>query len=620
MSIQRIPRLFFQTSKLPVNPRSVEMIKVMLSDEWTYRHFLDSDIIEYLKANPLEEFPNALQFFLSIKRGEHKADFFRYYFLYTEGGVFMDTDAMIYQPIDKILKDYTFVSVLPIQTSNGIFNGFIASEKKNPIIYEALLNIYNLSLSVLDKDYLYLCKELYSIYKRLGLNNCKLYNEIEYRKGDKIIHHINKIVDDSGNTLLKHFWNSKENIPYYLDNLRKYNTLKPGTRNLKCIYTKLDRESDLNSLYYLLCSIFFYMREDDYDVAVICDAEFYEEIQNFSVMFNEFIYTDILFNYEELREVNIGHILEDNIWSSPIRTVTCKNTFIKNLVSIPTLNINSIPSIVGNKYSWNSGYIIFVNETEINTAWGVGKYKIINNHVVYVIWSRFYHILSFNSNYTSFVSLLFNSLEYTKGCFIEKIPTVNLYIFGDSHGIVGFNNLKIPHRNLSEFSKTMFRVGRDNEIINFKQEYNNENSIFCLVYGEIDTRAHVGKQNKPFEQVCNELVSAYINAIRSNITKFKKIIITAIIPPTDQKDHIGCKIHIKDSIPFNGTNDERVKYTQYMNTILSYECFKNGFIFFNPYLPYTRSDGCLDYTYSDKCIHIEKNEQLLKQFTSICNE
>ena len=99
-----IPKIFFQTSKENLEPYIVKMTKKMLPSDWTYRHFLDNDIVHFLKAHPIKEFSGALEIFQKLKRGEHKADFFRYYFLFVKGGVFMDSDAMIYKPIDQIVE------------------------------------------------------------------------------------------------------------------------------------------------------------------------------------------------------------------------------------------------------------------------------------------------------------------------------------------------------------------------------------------------------------------------------------------------------------------------------------------------------------------------------------
>ena len=51
----------------------------------------------------------------------------------------------------------------------------------------------------------------------------------------------------------------------------------------------------------------------------------------------------------------------------------------------------------------------------------------------------------------------------------------------------------MPHMQLYQLSITMFRIGRDNTIINFSDNYNNPDNIFILFYGEIDCICHIGK-------------------------------------------------------------------------------------------------------------------------------
>ena len=69
-----------------------------------------------------------------------------------------------------------------------------------------------------------------------------------------------------------------------------------------------------------------------------------------------------------------------------------------------------------------------------------------------------------------------------------------LYIYGDSHAYFSFNNLKLRHMQLFQYSVTMHRITRDNTIINFHNSHLGYQNIFCLVYGEIDVRCHIGKQ------------------------------------------------------------------------------------------------------------------------------
>jgi hypothetical protein len=144
-----------------------------------------------------------------------------------------------------------------------------------------------------------------------------------------------------------------------------------------------------------------------------------------------------------------------------------------------------------------------------------------------------------------------------------------------------------------------------------------------LAYGEVDVRGHVGKQvhyGRHHENVCKELVDAYFLTIQNNITEFKAIIIMAISPPTAAKDHEPCKIHteaIGGPIPFVGTDSDRVIYRTYINKLLEEGCSKHGFIFFNPYEPYTQENGTLRHELSDKCIHVGQNTHILNEFQKL---
>ena len=67
-----------------------------------------------------------------------------------------------------------------------------------------------------------------------------------------------------------------------------------------------------------------------------------------------------------------------------------------------------------------------------------------------------------------------------------------IYIFGDSHAFFNMKGFTMPHMQLYQ-STTIFRIGRDNTIINFSDNYNNPDNIFILFYGEIDCICHIGK-------------------------------------------------------------------------------------------------------------------------------
>jgi len=159
----KIPSILIQTSKDPPLTYVVDQLKER-SIGWKYIHFVDKDILQFFKDHPLKEFPKITEVFHSFEKGEHKADLFRYYFLYVKGGVFIDSDAMIEVDLDKITRNYEFFSVdtTPIG-KKAIFQGFIGCIAKHPIIYKALKDLYSIKPEEL-KDYSIVVKHLYTIY------------------------------------------------------------------------------------------------------------------------------------------------------------------------------------------------------------------------------------------------------------------------------------------------------------------------------------------------------------------------------------------------------------------------------------------------------------------------
>lgn len=173
---RKIPCIFFQTSKEHPLKYVVDKIKEKTKG-WSYLHFTDKDILKFFKDHPLKEFPMIEEVFHSYEKGEHKADLFRYYFLYIKGGVFMDSDAMIEVDIDTIVKEHDFFSVdSKYINRNRIFQGFIGCIPKHPIIYAALKDMYTITQEEL-KDYAILTKHMYTFYQKYKTPESTLYFE-----------------------------------------------------------------------------------------------------------------------------------------------------------------------------------------------------------------------------------------------------------------------------------------------------------------------------------------------------------------------------------------------------------------------------------------------------------
>jgi len=215
-----ITKIIFQTSKTRPPNYLIQMIK-NLSSGWLYIHFTDEDIIKFFNNNYLEEFPNIIEKFNSIKNGAHKADLFRYYFIYIKGGVFLDSDAMLQDNIDNIVKNYDFFSVESTHyCPSCIFQGFLGAKPKNQIIYEALVDAYNINIELLNNDYLLLCRNLFYILKKKWEYTIKIYKEIYGSESVAIT------IDDYNNKLiLAHYFKSKI-VPFQYFNINHIKDIK----------------------------------------------------------------------------------------------------------------------------------------------------------------------------------------------------------------------------------------------------------------------------------------------------------------------------------------------------------------------------------------------------------
>lgn len=191
-----------------------------------------------------------------------------------------------------------------------------------------------------------------------------------------------------------------------------------------------------------------------------------------------------------------------------------------------------------------------------------------------------------------------------------------IYIFGDSHAKFSFRDLKLPHQNCYEVSVTMHRVGRDQIIPNFNGAVYTSDDILIFGFGEVDCRCHISRQisaGRNEQEIMNELVQKYFDCIRNNVSKFKAIVVTGIIPPTERNDYESRYGPITHEFPFVGTDEQRVSFTEKINYLIQDHCQGSGFYYFYPYSHYKRPNGCLKYELSDACVHIGDNQKVLEE-------
>jgi hypothetical protein len=205
----QIPKILFQTDVKKPEPYVINKVKSFIDNDYKYYHFDDNEIIEFFKNNKLDDFPDIIQKFNNMPSGAHKADLFRYYFLYINGGIFMDSDAMLTCNIKEIVRDYSFFSVCS-KHSKLIFQGFIGATPKNLIIYRALIDTYNIDIIHLRNNYFLLCENMYNIIFNYKYDfKYKLYNE--HILNDSEVATID--LDNHSKLILIHYYRYKK-IPF----------------------------------------------------------------------------------------------------------------------------------------------------------------------------------------------------------------------------------------------------------------------------------------------------------------------------------------------------------------------------------------------------------------------
>ena len=215
-----IPKVFFQTNKTKHPKYVLSMIAKRLSPGWRYEFYDDAAVIQFFTDNPLPGLDNIITIYNSFEKGAHRADIFRYYYLYVKGGFFIDSDAMIYENIDNIIQSNSFVSVDSSVIPGSIFQGILGASPKNEIIKTALYDACNTNPDVVKKFYHHFCKRLYQIIKTNNSGyKIKLLKECRPNRNG-----VDNILD--GNKIVfKHYWKHKV-IPRPVSKLR-VNLFKP---------------------------------------------------------------------------------------------------------------------------------------------------------------------------------------------------------------------------------------------------------------------------------------------------------------------------------------------------------------------------------------------------------
>jgi hypothetical protein len=180
------------------------------------------------------------------------------------------------------------------------------------------------------------------------------------------------------------------------------------------------------------------------------------------------------------------------------------------------------------------------------------------------------------------------------------------HTFGDSHGSRhgSWPQIRIPNItiNASTFTpgKLMFSFGRDKVQVCAAVA---DGDMVCFCYGETDCRMHVNKYKNNWKANIENNVEAYFHNIEANIKNKNVTTFVYNVVPTYEPLHAHK----------NGTAEDILKYTLYMNEKIKEKCDEYGYVFFDVYDKYSDERGYLIPEYSDKICHI-KNSIFLTEF------
>lgn len=162
------------SSKSKVPDRVFENIKKYAPD-YDYQFFDDTQALDFLKEHYGERVAKK---FKSLKVNAHKADLFRYCYLYKNGGIYLDIKTELIKPLDEIFtQDYLYTVFCT--TQDVMYNAIIATPPLQPIFKELIKFMMNGSD---NPEYHSNCKRLYQLLEQrkqgkleLGVNAGNIY-------------------------------------------------------------------------------------------------------------------------------------------------------------------------------------------------------------------------------------------------------------------------------------------------------------------------------------------------------------------------------------------------------------------------------------------------------------
>jgi len=203
----KIPKIVLQTSTMRL-PKYRENQLKMMCDDFEYYHFKDNEFEDYIKEHPITDFSNSLEIFSKLDPLT-KSVFFRIYFLYLNGGVFVNENILLEQKMDVIAGEYTFFSVQSVMNQDKLFDGFIGCIQNHIIVKQTLKHLHETTDYANISSFI---KKLYDSSEQLCLQFSIQPTQTLFKEAF-VDETIATSLNDKGEVLFKHYFNGKTIIP-----------------------------------------------------------------------------------------------------------------------------------------------------------------------------------------------------------------------------------------------------------------------------------------------------------------------------------------------------------------------------------------------------------------------
>ena len=133
-----IPKIIYQTWKTKQLPETCAQIQEniqRLNPSYELVIYDDHDMDNFIRSN-FDEY--VFRCYSALNVGAAKADLWRYCILYKNGGVYLDIDSEILQPLDELIREED-QCIITREGNPGIFNNWIMIfEKEHPILLQTI--------------------------------------------------------------------------------------------------------------------------------------------------------------------------------------------------------------------------------------------------------------------------------------------------------------------------------------------------------------------------------------------------------------------------------------------------------------------------------------------------